>query len=81
MRHAQVGAFGAGQCDQALAQATVGGNELMVARPPVMEHGGLDAGRRGQRARGYEDRDLWVFPALAALGVAKARVRSAVCYS
>ncbi len=76
-----MGAFATGQCDQALAQATVGGNELKVARPPVMEHGGLDAGRRGQRARGYEDRDLWVFPALAALGAAKARVLSAVCYS
>ncbi len=76
-----MGAFGAGQCDQALAQATVGGNAFMVARPPVMAHSGLDAGRRGQRARGYEDRDLWVFPALAALGAAKARVLSAVCYS
>ncbi|MCZ6733036.1 MAG: hypothetical protein O7B27_10915 [Gammaproteobacteria bacterium] len=78
MRHAHMGAFATGQCDQALAQATVGGHELKVARPPVMEHGGLDAGRRGQRARGYEDRGLWGF---SAPGVAKARVLSAVCYS
>ncbi len=28
-----MGAFGAGQCDQALAQATVGGHELMVRDP------------------------------------------------
>ncbi len=36
-----MGVFGARQCDQALAQATVGGNELTVARPPVMEQAAL----------------------------------------
>jgi len=52
--HADVGALGPGDGHQTLAHPGISGDELRIARAPVVEHGFLGPGRGGQRPRGEQ---------------------------